>query len=52
MYPIDLSDYGISKILTNDSKKELVVSPETYSSEWSSEDETMTRVSEYDWEIS
>ena len=43
MYPIDQSDYGIQKTLTNDSKKELVVSSETYSSECFSEDDTMTR---------
>ena len=44
---IHVSDWLIwlwhSKTLTNDSKKELVVSSDTYSSEWSSADDTMTR---------
>ena len=54
MYLIDLSDYVIPKTLTNYSKKELFVSSETDSSEWFSEDDTMTRRfknSEYDQEI-
>ena len=54
MYLFDLSDYVIPKTLTNASKKELFVSSETDSSEWSSEVDTMTRRfknSEYDQEI-
>ena len=43
MYPIDLSDYVIPQALTNASKKELFVSSETDSSEWFSEDDTMTK---------
>ena len=43
MYPIDYSDTVIRKTLTNTSKKELFVYSETYSSEWSSEDDIMTR---------